>query len=175
MPNIRSTNRNLQIFKNYISQLKVNWTFISVTENWGKPHTIWHMHIPGYKHVYDVRTDRISGGCSLYIHDTIPFKQRKDLALGGESVFIEVNGKIFNTNKNVILTVIYRSPDLPLSLFNEQLEHTLLQIDKEKKVIHNCGTYRELSVNLVVTQALINIFSSFNYQKLITQPTRIVR
>ena len=138
------------------------------------------MHIPGYKHVYDVRTDRIGGGCSLYIHDAIPLKQRKDLELGGESVFIEVNGKIFNTNKNVLLAVIYRSPDSPLGLFNEQLEHTLLQIDKEKKVAllsgdFNCNTYRELSINPVVTQDFINTFSSFNYHKLITQPTRIVR
>ena len=132
--NIRSSNQNLKNFLNYISQLKVNWTFISVTENWGKLHTICHMHIPGYKHVYNVRTDRIGGGCSLYIHDAILFKQKKVLKLGGESVFIEVNGKIFNTNKNVLLAVIYRSPDSPLGLFNEQLEHTLLQIDKEKKV-----------------------------------------
>ena len=40
------------------------------------------------------------------IHDAIPFKQRKDLKLGGKSVFIEVNGKIINTNKNVILAVL---------------------------------------------------------------------
>ena len=64
------------------------------------------MHIPCYNHVYDVRNDKIGGGCSLHINDTIPFKQRKDLRLGGESVFVEVNGKIFNTNENVILAVI---------------------------------------------------------------------
>ena len=114
-----------------------------------------------------------------YIHDAIPCKQRKDLELGGKPVFIEVNGHIFNTMKNVLLAVIYRSPDSPLGLFNEQLEHTLLQIDKEKKVAllsgdFNCDTYRELSVNPVVTQDF-NTFSSFNYHKLITQPTRIVR
>ena len=91
-----------------------------------------------------------------------------------------MNGKIFNSNKNVLLAVIYRSPDSPLGLFNEQLEHSLLQIDKEKKVAllsgdFNCNTYRELSVNPVVTQDFINTFSSFNYHKLITQPTRIVR
>ena len=95
-------------------------------------------------------------------------------------MFIEVNGKIFNTNKNVLLAVIYRSPDSPLGLFNEQLEHTLLQIDKEEMlhyslVILTVHTYRELSVHPVVTQDFINTFSSFNYHELITQPTRIVR
>ena len=67
-------------------------------------------------------------------------------------MFVEINGKIFNTNKNVILAVIYRSPDSPLGLFNEQLDNTLQQIEKEKMVAllsgdFNCDTYRELSVN----------------------------
>ena len=34
--------------------------------------------IPCYNHVYDVRNDKIGGGCSLY-NDTIPFRHRKDL------------------------------------------------------------------------------------------------
>ena len=125
------------------------------------------MYIPGHKHVYDVRTDRIGGGCSLYIHDAIPFKQKKVLELGEVSMFIAVNSTIFNTNKNVILAVIYRSPDSTLGLFNKQLEPTLLQVDKEKTVAilsgdFKCDTYRELSVNSLVTQDLINTFSSFN-------------
>ena len=101
------------------------------------------------------------------------------MRLGGESVFVEINGKLFNTNKYVILAVIYRSPDSPLGLFNEQLDNTLQQIEKEKKVAllsgdFNCDTYRELSVNSALTQAFINTFASFNYHKLITQPTRVV-
>ena len=92
-------------------------------------------------------------------------------------MFVEINSKIFNTNKNVILGVIYRSPDSPLGLFNEQLDNTLQQIEK-KVTIHsgdfNCDTYRELSVNSELTQDFINTFASFNYHKLITQPTRVV-
>ena len=125
------------------------------------------MHIPCYNHVYDVRNEEIGGSCSLYIHDTIPFKHRKDLRLGGESVFVEINDKLFNTNKNVILAVIYRSPDSPLGLFNEQLDNTLQQIEKENKVAllsgdFNCDTYRELSVNSALTQDFIHTFASFN-------------
>ena len=90
------------------------------------------MHIPCYNDVYDVRNNKICGDCSLYIHvhDTIPLNHRKHLRLVGESVFVKVNGKIFNTNVNVILAVIYRSPELPLGLFNEQLDNTLQQIKK---------------------------------------------
>ena len=74
--------------------------------------------------------------------------------------------------------MIYRSPDSPLGLFNEQLDNTLQQIEKEKKITilsgdFNCATYRELSVNSALTQNFINTFSSFNYHKLITQPSRV--
>ena len=177
--NIRSSNQNLKKYVNYISNLNITWTFIGITENWGKPHTICHMHIPCYNHVYDVRNDKIGGGCSLYIHDTIPFKHRKDLRLDGESVFVEINGKLFNTNKNVILAVIYRSPDSPLGLFNEQLDNPLQQIEKEKNVAFlsgdfNCDTFWELSVNSALTQDFINTFAPFNFHKLIIQPTRVV-
>ena len=53
------------------------------------------------------------------------------------------------------------------------------KIEKEKKVALlsgdiNCDTYRELSVNSALTQDFINAFASFNYHKLITQPTRVV-
>ena len=133
--NIRSSNQNLKKYVNHIGQLNITWTFIGITENWGKPHAICHMHIPCYNYVYDVRNDKIGSGCSLYIQDTIPFKHRKDLRLGGESVFVEINGKLFNTNKNVILAVIYKSPDSPLGLFNVQLNNTLQQIEKKKSCI----------------------------------------
>ena len=66
--NTRGSNRNLKKYVNYISQLNITWPFIGITVTWGKPHTICHMHIPCYNHVYDVRNDKIGGGCGLYIY-----------------------------------------------------------------------------------------------------------
>ena len=76
--NLRSSNKNLHQFINYINNLNTNWTFIKITETWGKPHTITHFNILGYSHVYDIRTDKIGGGCSLYIIEKVSFKIRKD-------------------------------------------------------------------------------------------------
>ena len=56
---------------------------------------------------------------------------RKDLKLA-ESVFIEVSKNVFKKNRNIILGVIYRSPDSQLSMFNESLENILIQIDNKK-------------------------------------------
>ena len=53
--NIRSSNKNLQKFIYYDSGIKMKWTFIKITENWGKPNTIIDQNIPGYKHAYYIR------------------------------------------------------------------------------------------------------------------------
>ena len=83
-----------------IKQVKLycsNWNYIQLsghlsvklTETWGKSNTIEQKCIPGYNHVFDIRSKRTGGGCSLYINEDISYKVRKDLKLA-ESVFIEV-------------------------------------------------------------------------------------
>ena len=103
---------------------------------------------------------------------------RKDLKLA-ESVFIEVSKNIFTKNRNIILGVIYRSPDSQLSMFNESLENILIQIDNEKCIAYlsgdfNVNTAEVLSCKSQTIHDFINIYSSFHYHKLINQPTRII-
>ena len=107
---IRSSYTNLDNFKNYIKNLTVKWAFIKLTETWCKRNTIEQQFIPGYNHVFDIRSKRTGGGCSLYINENISYKVRKDLKLS-ESVFIEVSKSIFKKIRNIILGIKYRSPD----------------------------------------------------------------
>ena len=38
----------------------MKWSFIQLTETWGKPHSIIHHTLAGYEHVYDImKTSRI--------------------------------------------------------------------------------------------------------------------
>ena len=87
--NIRSLNKNFKQFLQYINSLEVKWSFIRITETWGKPHSIIHHTIAGYEHVYDIRPIKTGGGFSLFINENISYKIRKDLTFA-ESVFIEV-------------------------------------------------------------------------------------
>ena len=96
--NIRSLNKNFKQFINYISSLEMKWSFIQLTETWGKPHSIIHHTLAGYEHVYDIRHDKPGGGCSLFINENIPYTLRKDLTLA-ESVFIEVEKCTFKKKK----------------------------------------------------------------------------
>ena len=176
--NIRSSYKNLDSLKNFIKNLTIKWTFIKITETWGKPNTIEQQFIPGYIHVFDIRSKRTGGGSSLYINENISYKVRKDLKLA-ESAFIEVSKNIFTKNRNIILGVIYRSPDSQLSMFNESLENILIQIDNEKSIAYlsgdfNVNTAEVLSCKSQTIHDFINVYSSFHYHKLINQPTRII-
>ena len=75
--NLRSLYKTLDKFKNYIKNLAVKWTFIKLTETWGKRNTIEQQFTPGYNHVFDIRSKRTGGGCSLY--ENISYKVRKEI------------------------------------------------------------------------------------------------
>ena len=64
------------------------------------------LEIPGYKHEQCIRSNKKrGGGTSVYIHNTVQYRRRDELAFPQnlyESVFIEVDKTIFNTNRNII-------------------------------------------------------------------------
>ena len=60
--NIRMLNKNFKQFLNYIiNSLEMKWSFIQLTETWGKPHSIIHHTLVCYKHVYDIGPDKPGG------------------------------------------------------------------------------------------------------------------
>ena len=115
-----------------------------------------------------------------YIHNQIQYKKRDDLAFPPkiyESIFIEVDKLILNTNRNVIIGEIYNPPSSKLKYFNNNLEKILNKIKKEKKYAflmgdYNVNTLTELKGNTMQMQEFSNIFSTFYYHKLINLPTR---
>ena len=94
-----------------------------------------------------------------------------------ESIFIEVDKSIFNTNRNVIIGEIYNPPSSKLKCFNTNLENILNKIKNEKKYAflmgdYNVNTVNELKMGTTQMQNFSNIFSTFYYHKLINLPTR---
>ena len=68
------------------------------------------------------------------MRNSINFKQRKDLGFNCneyESIFIEISRKVFNTDKNMIIAVIYRAAGHDFTDFLEYLNKILLQIKQE--------------------------------------------
>ena len=65
---------------------------------------------------------------SLYVKNYLQYKQRIDLANNDhifESTFIEIDKKEFDTNKNIIIGLIYKPPNTSVKQFNEKVEKLL--------------------------------------------------
>ena len=60
----------------------------------------------------DYRSHKRGGGVSLYLHESLQYKSRKDLIIGGEinSVFVEVDKSSLNVDRNIIIGLVYRPP-----------------------------------------------------------------
>ena len=181
--NIRSSKKNLRDFLCNIENLNIKFNFIVLTENWGNSDNAPLYVIEGYTHVHDTRQKRIGGGVSIYIDIKIPFKKRLDLKLDKnyfESFFIEVDKSVFQYRYNVIIAVIYKPPNVDVSIFNKNLDLIISVIEKEKKYVYllgdfNINTLDEAHTKSTLVQDFINIMSSYSYCKLISMPTRVIK
>ena len=68
----------------------------------------------GYSSVNRYRQNKKGGGVWLHIQNGIPFILRNDLDYFDsemETVFIEIDKCIFNTDSNIVIGIIYRMPN----------------------------------------------------------------
>ena len=68
------------------------------------------------------------GGVGLFIAQKVEYTKRDDLCFFDdyiECVSIEIGRTVFSTNRNVIVTVIYRPPNTDTIIFNERLNAVL--------------------------------------------------
>ncbi len=181
--NIRSSEAHLKELTYYIDDLKIDFSFIILTETWATTQNTELQTLQGYTQQACIRRKRVrGGGASIYIHSSIPFKDRKNLRFNHkhyETVFIEVNKRVFSTTRNIIIGAIYRPPSGCMRSFNIELESLLTTIQNEKKYAYiqgdlNINTMYENFDNRPMALKFSNLFKSFYYQKLIIdKPTRV--
>ena len=163
----------LNCLKCYLSTLGIDFSKIGLTENWGKQHNIDLRNLSGYKHNFFIRLNRRGGGVSLYVKNCLPHTQRIDLANNDnifESIFIEIEKKIFDTNKHIIIRLIYKPPSTSVKQFNEKFE---LKKNAYLYGDFNICSKNELTETDLQNQNFYQLLLSYYYQKLITVPTRV--
>ena len=129
-----------------------------------------HIEIDDYVVVRNNR-NRHGGGVAMYIHKTVNYKLREDIAFSEiESISIQV--KVGNY-KPFIVTSVYRPPGKPVEYFNE-LDKLFNSIDAEdKETIYlgdtNCDM---LDFTNNDTKNLMRLLTKFHLVQLIKSPTR---
>jgi len=115
--------------------LNYNFTVIGISETWFTVDNVDCYKLLGFNIINHVRTDRIGGGASLMIRNTIHYTVRSDLKVFGtyiECIFIEIEGILINYDINVIIGTVYRPPATAIKEFNESISLLLVKIQNEK-------------------------------------------
>ena len=176
--NIRSIISHFRELLGYLYTLDITFKVIGLSET-AINETSIRYDIPRYNCEIDFRSARKGGGVSLYILDTLQYKLRNDLQLGGEvnSVFIEIFKASSNTKRNIVCGCVYRPPSMSLVKFNELLSHLFGKLQPENKYIYimgdfNVNTLPHIRGSLSV-QEFKNIFAANYCFPLINKPTRL--
>ena len=170
--NIRSIKQNLKSFRSKY----VNFSIIGISETW--LNDICNLYnIPDYHLVKKHRTIRSGGGVGIFIFSEIHFSTREDLLHFDdcyESVTVEIDKCVFDTNRSMIIFVLYRPSNTDMRLFNEKLTMFFNTLKSENKLCYIVGDY---NINLLSYD--VNWYfcmkSSYSFMPLINRPTRITR
>lgn len=172
--NVRSQNKNFEMFENLLNTLDVNFSAIALTETWlNDSHDISYFNLPGYVFINVNRNFQTGGGVGLYIKDDLRIKRRDDLNfVEAESLFVDVIDKF---GKQFLVGVIYRPPDKNLEEFIDELDVILAKVDSEGKSLWLTGDF---NINLLntendLTSYFLNRLFSYSYFPLISKPTRV--
>jgi hypothetical protein len=152
---------------------------ICLSETWLTPSTYLSTAIPQYNHECRYRSKKSGGGVSIFIHNSIQYSPRHDISIFNEdieSIFVDIDKSVINTDRNVIAGCIYRPPKSSISEFNESLRSILGKLSKENKDAYLAGDFNIdlLSVDShLQTSEFLEILFSFSFFPSINKPTRI--
>ena len=173
--NIRSIQKNFDIFVHSLDELNYSFDVIGLTETWLRDEPDSLLTIPNYNIEYKNR-HKTGGGVMLYIKSSFSYKLRPDIFQFSdffEAIFIEIENQL---GKNIILGLIYRPPGLNVSLFAEALDPILDRITRENK---HCYLLGDFNINLLnheshnPTNEFLNMIYSHAFRPTIDKPTRV--
>ena len=86
---------------------------------------------------------------------------------------------IFQCKSTVIISAVYKPPNVSTKFFTEDMENILNIIHQENRYAYflgdyNINTLNELLCKSSLTQDFINLMPSYSYDNLICMPTRVI-
>lgn len=170
--NIRSFNANGDKFTAFLHSLKIEPSFLVLTETWNKPDLLELYNISNYDGVHTCRGR--GGGVSVYLKSQFEFKLLKELSVCNETIET-CTVKVEMNNYYMIIIGIYRPHSGSVEDFILALEAlTENPIVRNSKLVLITG---DLNINLIDenssdTKNLISFMQSKHFLPAITKPTR---
>jgi hypothetical protein len=181
--NARSLPKNFNKLKLLLIELQINPSVICITETWFTNFNYKSYYLPGYTLEVINRQDKIGGGICNYIRNDITYKIIENPLLvlnpSFECIIAKLTLSTNNSSLTIVIVTIYRPPNTCLDLFNEQLNKTLLGVNKtikNKKCLFIIGDFNIDLSKINQHSTTLNFFNtllSLNLFPTITKPTRV--
>ena len=177
--NIRGIKRNLTSFESYLDLLNHQFILIGITETWLRDGDCDLYNTSNYRIVKNHRQDRSGGGVALFVQNNVKYSIRHDLKMFDhefESLFIKIDKGQLNSDRTVIVWVVYRPPNTSIDSFNMKNSAIMDILKKENKYCYLMGDF---NINILnsdnhdLTAQFVDIMTSNAFLPLTTRPTRI--
>lgn len=167
--NIRSVRKNLDELRIYLSDIKVDFHCIVLSECWNIDDTSVH-NIPGYSILYNNSRLNQNDGVVVYIEDSLNYKSKIVLINIIQGLEIELK---FG-DKNILLTALYRLPSTDSQEFIVGLSSYLEHSRKNYDVHLFLG---DININILkddaTTHEYLSTLSGEGFISAVNKPTRI--
>ena len=121
----------------------------------------------------------MGGGIGFFVKKGASRKSSADLTIFDnycESVFIEIDNSMFDSDRNILIAVVYRHPNTDIKVFIDDMKEFLENVQSEIKGLNLVGDY---NINLLnvdyhsLTADFNDTIYSNDLVPLITRPTRV--
>ena len=145
--NIRSAKKIFEKLKDFLSQIGSFSKVLCLTETWFDDRNSESSldQLPQYTAIHQHRSPSHKsgrgGGISMYIHDSLNFKYRRELDVNTKNVDSLSIDLISKKSKNTVLSTIYKPPDSKFNAFNTFLKDVYSISLKSYKLFYATGDF----------------------------------
>ena len=171
--NVRSANSNLDEFFLLLSEMKLSFHIIILTETWLRSTDEW-IDIPGYHAYHNIRSNRKGGGVSILVSNSIASNAVPNLTLSND-IFENVGITLKINNILIYIIGTYRIPSSSINDFNSAYFQLINSIPNSSLAVIG-GDFNIDSLNDTSASAsndFFNSLSSISFSQQINIPTRI--
>ena len=175
--NIRSLSLHFDELVSTLSNLKINFDVIGVSETWNSFENPikTNVEIPGYNY-FPSQSHTQNGGVAIYVKSELTSIPRPDLdkdSIDFESVWVEVENK---NGKNYLFCCVYRHPGSTFDTFSEYLQETLSSPAVFNKHVFILGDFNINLLNYNSSTPItnyVNFLFSKQFLPYIIHPSRV--
>ena len=139
--NSRSLKKNGSRAKIELDHLQWKFPVIAVTETWTTEEDTNTIFFPGYSTILKSRSYDHHGGVGLFLNDEFISGYEIKSFSSDDHLMETLFGQVFLGGRALIIGVLYKPPNIDLSLFNSTFDTPLSRLNAERKPCYLLGDF----------------------------------